>query len=224
MANPVHSAREDKILLLRNKIRVWPCEIGSAGAGSQDAPGFLLIISGFAELQAYARAPFQMKSLPYDDEDDAGEPEKFKPLSAEEARRLRERNPSVPPWKVVLGQGVVGFLVALVAWAVTGRQSVGWSAAYGALAVVLPAALFARGLTGRFASLNAGTAVVGFFLWEMVKLVLTAAMLIAAPGLVAALSWPALLVGMVLTMKVYWVALAFAPRGKKREVGKTDGC
>jgi ATP synthase protein I len=160
-----------------------------------------------------------MKSMPYDNEVDAGEPESFKPLSADEARRLRERNPSVPPWKVVVGQGVVGVLAALLAWALTSSQSVGWSAAYGALAVVLPAAIFARGLTGRFASLNAATAVFGFFLWEMVKLALTVAMLIAAPSLVVALSWPALLAGLVLTMKVYWVALLFAPRNKQQHVG-----
>jgi len=159
-----------------------------------------------------------MKSWPYDDEVAAGKPDTFKPLSAEQARRLREQNPSVPPWKVVVGQGVVGILVALVAWVVTASQSVGWSAAYGALAVVLPAAIFARGLTGRFASLNAATAVFGFFLWEMVKLGLTVAMLIAAPNLVV-LSWPALLVGLVLTMKVYWVALLFAPRNKQQHVG-----
>ena len=48
---------------------------------------------------------------------------------------------------------------------------------------------------------------------------LTVAMLIAAPRLVDALSWPALLVGLVLTMKVYWVALVFAPRNKQRKVG-----
>ena len=160
-----------------------------------------------------------MKSMPCDNEVDAGEPESFKPLSAEEARRLRERNPSVPPWKVVVGQGVVGVLAALLAWALTSSQSVGWSAAYGALAVVLPAAIFARGLTGRFASLNAATAVFGFFLWEMVKLALTVAMLIAAPSLVVPLSWPALLAGLVLTMKVYWVALLFAPRNKQQHVG-----
>jgi len=160
-----------------------------------------------------------MKSLPYTDEDDAENPDTFTPLSAAQARSLRELNPSVPPWKVVVGQAVVGVVVALVAWLVTGSQNVGWSAAYGALTVVLPAALFARGLTGRFASLNAATAMFGFFLWEMVKLALTVAMLIAAPSWVEALSWPALLVGLVLTMKVYWVALLFAPRYKQRKIG-----
>ena len=74
--------------------------------------------------------------------------------------------------------------------------------------------MFARGLTGRFSSLNAGTAAVGFLLWEMVKIALTVAMLAMAPRLVAGLSWPALLVGLVLAMKVYWVALAFARRPK----------
>jgi ATP synthase protein I len=136
----------------------------------------------------------------------------FKQLTAHEARQLRERNPLVSIWWVVAGQAVVGLVAALASWAATGRQSVGWSAGYGALAVVLPAAIFARGLIGRFSSRSAGGAVVRFMWWEMVKLVLTAALLGLAPRLVPALSWPALLVGLVLAMKVYWVALAFSPR------------
>jgi ATP synthase protein I len=135
-------------------------------------------------------------------------------LTAEEARRVREQNPSVSPWWVVAGQAGVGLLAALLAWALTGKQNVGWSVAYGALAVVLPAAVFARGLTGRFASLNPMSAAAGFMVWEMVKIALSLAMMLVAPRLVAELSWPALLVGLVLAMKVYWVALAFAPRPK----------
>ena len=137
-----------------------------------------------------------------------------KPLTAEQARRLREQHPPVSPWWVVGGQVVMGLVTALVAWAVTGKASVGWSAGYGALAVVIPAAVFARGLTGRFSSLNAGTAAVGFLLWEMVKIALSVAMMLVAPRLVRELSWPGLLVGLVLAMKVYWLALAFAPRGR----------
>ena len=148
--------------------------------------------------------------------EDQEEAPPIKPLSAEEARRVREQNPSVSPWWVVLGQAGMGLVAALAAWGLTGRQNVGWSVAYGALAVVIPAAVFARGLTGRFSSLNAGTAAVGFLAWEMVKLALTFAMLLAAPGLVAGLSWPALLAGLVLAMKVYWIALAFAPRPKTK--------
>ena len=146
--------------------------------------------------------------------EDTEEAPPFKPLTAEEARQLRERNPPVSPWWVVAGQAGVGLVAALVGGGLTGKQNVGWSVAYGALAVVVPAAVFARGLTGRFASLNAGTAAVGFLLWEMVKIALSIAMLMAAPGLVEGLSWPALLVGLILAMKVYWVALAFAPKAR----------
>jgi ATP synthase protein I len=145
---------------------------------------------------------------------DAEEEPPFKKLDAQEAQRLREQSPSVSPWWVVGGQVVMGLVVALAAWALTGRQNVGWSAGYGALAVVIPAAVFARGLTGRLSSVNASTAAFGFMVWEMVKIALTVAMLVAAPRLVEALSWPALLVGLVLTMKVYWLALAYAPRRK----------
>ena len=96
----------------------------------------------------------------------------------------------------------------MATYAITGRASTAVSAAYGALAVVLPAALFARGVTSKVASLNAGAAVLGFFVWEMVKIALTVAMLFAATRVVPDLSWPAMLAGLIVTMKVYWVVLA----------------
>jgi ATP synthase protein I len=147
--------------------------------------------------------------------DEAGEEEApVRRLSAHEARQLREQHPPVSPWWVVAGQVVVGVLAALVAWGVTGRQNVGWSTGYGALAVVIPAAIFARGLTSRFSSANAASAAAGFMVWEMVKIASTIALIGAGPKLVANLSWPAMLVGLVLAMKVYWVALAFKPRSR----------
>ena len=141
--------------------------------------------------------------------------EAFKPLTREEAQKLRETVPLLSPWSVLAGQLAVGVLVACATWALTGQRSAGWSALYGALAVVIPAALFARGLTGKVWSMNPGTAVAGFFLWEMVKIALTVAMLFAAPRLVSMLSWPAMLVGLVVTMKVSWFALFLAARHKK---------
>lgn len=155
-----------------------------------------------------------MSKIAPGDEQEAEEPE-VRRWSAEEVRQLRVKNPPVSPWRVVAGQVVVGLLVALAAWLLTGKQNVGWSAGYGALAVVIPAALFARGLTGRFASLNPMAAVMGFFVWEMVKIFLTVAMLFAAPRLVVGLSWPAMLVGLVVTMQVYWAALLLGPRNTK---------
>ena len=98
-----------------------------------------------------------------------------------------------------------------------GLAVVGWSAAYGALAVVVPAALFARGVLRRKASANPRAAMVGFFGWEIAKIVLTVALLAAAPRLVPGLSWLALVVGMVITMKTYWVALLVRPGVRKTD-------
>lgn len=145
-----------------------------------------------------------MTRIPPEDQEDAQDI--APPLTAEQVRELRKNQPLLSVWRVVMAQTVVGVLVAGLAWWVSGRVAA-VSAVYGALAVILPAALFARGLTGRVSSLNAGAAVFGFFLWEMVKIGLTVAMLVAAPRMVIDLNWPALLVGLVVTMKVYWVAL-----------------
>ncbi|MBC7719243.1 MAG: ATP synthase subunit I [Chitinophagaceae bacterium] len=141
------------------------------------------------------------------DESGGAKDENFKPLSREEAQTLRSQNPSVSPWFVLAGQLSAGFLVACAAWALTGKPSMGLSALYGALAVVIPGALFARGLMSKVSSMNPGAAVAGFFLWEMVKIGLVIAMLFAAPRMVSDLSWPAMLVGLVVTMKVVWLIL-----------------
>jgi ATP synthase protein I len=142
-------------------------------------------------------------------EDQENVQETFEPLTAEQVAELRKRQPLLSVWRVVSAQVVLGLLVATLVWFVSGQKAAVYSAVYGALAVIVPAALFARGLTSRVASLNAGAAVLGFFLWEMVKIGLTVAMLFAAPRLVNDLSWPAMLAGLVVTMKVYWVALGF---------------
>ena len=148
---------------------------------------------------------------------DADEPEdeNFKRLTAQEAQELRQRDPALSPWWVVGLQCVAGFAVALVAWGVSGEASVGWSAGYGALAVIIPAALFARGLMSQFSSLNAATARFGFFVWEAVKLAVSIAMIAMAPRLVVNLSWLALLVGLLVTLKMYWFALLKRPKPKQ---------
>jgi ATP synthase protein I len=106
----------------------------------------------------------------------------------------------------------MGLLVALTAWALTGRAAAAWSAGYGALAVVIPAVLFARGLMSQFSSINAVTAGFGFFVWEAVKIAVSVGMLFAAPQLVKNLDWLAMLIGLVVTLKVYWLALLLRPK------------
>jgi ATP synthase protein I len=142
-----------------------------------------------------------------DDLDQEQDDDVFKPLSRSEAEALRERNPTLSPWVVLAGQAVGGVVVALGAWLLTGRPNVGWSALYGAAATVIPGALFARGLMSKVSSINPAAAVTGFFLWEIVKIGLVLAMLFAAPKLIPSLSWPAMLVGLIVTMKVVWLVL-----------------
>ena len=81
------------------------------------------------------------------------------------------------------------------------------SAAYGAFTVVMPAAVMARGITGRLASVNAASAALGFLVWEAVKVMLSIAMLMLAGRVIEGLSWPALLVAMIVTMKIHWLAI-----------------
>ena len=146
---------------------------------------------------------------------DESEEEDFKRLTAQEAQELRESDPALSPWWVVGLQCLAGLTVALVAWGVSGKASVAWSAGYGALAVIIPAALFARGLMSRFSSINAATAGFGFFLWEAVKLAVGVAMVAMAPKLIADLSWLAMLAGLFVTLKMYWFALLKRPKPKQ---------
>jgi ATP synthase protein I len=47
-------------------------------------------------------------------------------------------------------------------------------------------------------------------------------MLFAAPKLVVGLSWPAMLAGLVLTMKVYWVVLLMRPKKELNTLQKSS--
>ena len=69
----------------------------------------------------------------------------FKRLTRQEAQALREHQPPISPWRVIRLQVMVGIVAILLAWVLTMKPAVAWSVAYGALAVILPAMLFARG-------------------------------------------------------------------------------
>lgn len=137
---------------------------------------------------------------------DESEEPPFKTLTPEEAQALRAKLPRLSPWRVVAVQAVAGLVVAALAYAFAGEAGTMASALYGAAAVVVPGALFARGMARQTNRANPGAAVFGFMLWEFVKIALTVAMLVAAAKVVPDLSWPALLVAMVVCMKVNWLA------------------
>ena len=135
-----------------------------------------------------------------------------KPLTHEQALVFRARHPQLSPWRVIAEQAAVGGAVVVLAWLLSGRPSVVWSALYGAATALLPGVLMARGMTSRLSTVTVGASAVSVMLWTLVKIGVSIAMLMLAPKLLQPVSWPALLAAMVLCMQVYWVALLWRGR------------
>ena len=135
------------------------------------------------------------------------EPE-FKPLTAEQAQAWRLHNPVASPWRVLALQVVVGALLAVLTGWISGQSRLAASMAWGSVAVVIPAVVFVRALSRQMRRTQPGSALVSLFVWELVKIVLTVALLLVAPKVISDLSWFALVAGFVVTMKVYWLAMA----------------
>ena len=72
----------------------------------------------------------------------------------------------------------------------------------------------ARGMTR--GTRGAVAAAAGFMFWELVKVGVAVTMLVIAARVVPELSWPALLVTMVVCIKVNWVALLWRGPGSKK--------
>jgi ATP synthase protein I len=79
------------------------------------------------------------------------------------------------------------------------------------MAVSIPAALFVRGVRRARGAVSQSAVMLQFFVWELIKIALTVALLAAAPWLIEGISWLALLAGVVVAMKMYWVALLVRP-------------
>jgi len=144
--------------------------------------------------------------------DDAIESVPVAPWTAEQVRTLEQQQPPLSMGRVVAVQALVGaVLVGL--WAVLGSQPrvQAVSALCGAAAVVLPSAAMVWGLRRR--SEQPAAALLGFLVWELVKIGLTLAILVAAVKALPELSWPALLVSLIGCMKVHlWALLAWGRR------------
>lgn len=147
---------------------------------------------------------------------DDDEVEDLKPLTAQEASAWRARQPATSVWRVLLAQAVVGSVLVALTAVLSRSGPLTASVAWGVLAVWLPALIFARALARQVRRASPGSALVGFFVWELVKIVLTVALLMAAPKVVAELSWLAMVAGFVITLKVYWLAMMLNMRQRLR--------
>lgn len=110
--------------------------------------------------------------------------------------------------RVLVAQGAMGLAAAAIAGIIAGTAA-GWSALAGAGAYFVPNALFAlRLLVGVLKSGQANP--VTFFLGEMVKLLITALLLwLLARVAQGWLVWPAVLLGLIFTLKGYLLLLMF---------------
>lgn len=153
-----------------------------------------------------------MMASPFDPyADEVVDPEVV-PLTHEQAQALRQRMASFSPWRVLVVQGLVALLLVAGVWLGFDRSDWVGSVAYGCFAVWVPAALFVRGFSRQKNAPGAGAALAGIFVWELVKIILTVVLLLAAPKVVVDLSWLALLAGFVVTMKASWLAMLWQHR------------
>lgn len=179
---------------------------------------FTYRIRGFAKLEAFLTwVPIEMTDISSTSQaapdklkasatDDVTELE-FKPLTAEEAQAWRLKNPALMPWRIIGLQALVGVMVVLLTWILTDERRLAASVAWGVVAVVIPAMVFVRALSRQMQVAQPKDAMLGLFAWELVKIVLTVALLLAAPKLISDLSWFALVASFVVTIKVYWLAM-----------------
>ena len=143
---------------------------------------------------------------------DAADEAAFKPLTREEAQALRAKHPAISPWRVVAAQAAAG-VVCAVLWCLVAPGS-GWSALYGAIAVVVPNALMAWGMTRRPVN-QVGAALLSMMFWESIKILLVIAILVAVVKTASGLDWRALLLTLIVCLKVNWLALLARGRFKK---------
>ena len=139
---------------------------------------------------------------------DGGIEESFPPpLTRAEAAALSQRAGGVSVWAVVKLQALAGLGVALLAGVLAGEQQAFWSALWGAAVIVLPGAWMARGIGRGASGAQASAGVVRFLLLELVKIGLSVLLLVLAVKVLQPLHWPALLAGLVVCSKVYWLLL-----------------
>jgi ATP synthase protein I len=142
--------------------------------------------------------------------DDDQQEEALKPLTKQEAEAFRAKQPVYSPWRTVGVQSAAGLMLSLLMGAL-GGSGWWWSALYGVAVVVLPGAMMVRGLSGSL-GLPQGAVLARFAVWELAKLLLAVAMMVAAPRLVSDLSWLVLLLALVVCLKVNWAVLLFDQR------------
>jgi len=141
--------------------------------------------------------------------------DEFKTLSAEEAAAWRLSHPQTSPLHVLFLQTGIGALMVLLTGLFTREFHLAASVAWGCASAVIPAVVFIRALSRQIRQIQPKAVLVGLFFWELVKIILTVVLLLVAPKVISNLSWLALVAGFVVTIKVYWLAMALGYMQRK---------
>lgn len=170
---------------------------------------FGVIVHFFADTETAALAS-DRSSAPEDDQESHRAP-----LTAAQAQALRKRQPAPALWRVPLAQLVLCAVVALVLVLAQVRLALVWSFLWGAAAVVAPSALFFH--RARRYSVTAAMALANLLVAELLKIGLTLALLLAAPRVVAQLSWAALVAGLMVALVAGWPGLVWTGWASRRQ-------
>ncbi|VVE70499.1 F0F1 ATP synthase subunit I [Pandoraea captiosa] len=155
------------------------------------------------EPQAPARAAYEA----WDDEQEQEKP--IVPLTRAQAERLFGpdvgRASSVTPFRVVGAQVLLSLIATLAWWLLSASpRDAALSAWLGGMIGWIPGALFALRLRISGDRVSVGSLVTG----EAIKVATTIALLVAVAYGFPGVHWIALLITFVLTLKVYWLAMA----------------
>lgn len=128
------------------------------------------------------------------------------PLDAQQAQALEAAQPRLSSWHGWLAQVLLGVALVLLA-ALAQRQSWAASALMGVLAVCLPQLVLVAMVGQKTGQFPAPVWLSRLLMWELVKWVLTLAILLAAAKWVRDVSWLVLLATFIITIKAGWVSV-----------------
>ena len=160
--------------------------------------------------------------------DDWQDGEKNAPLTRQEALLLKEKLGGVSLeaflLKVLMWQALSAVAIAALFWVASLNVALVASAFYGAMCVVLPSALVARMVIKRVRPdvlKHSGGALTGLVVLELVKVLVTVCLLLAAPLVLDSPQWVAIVIGFAVTLKVYWVVALMSLRqpGHVKKIG-----
>lgn len=134
------------------------------------------------------------------------------PLTVQQAEVLKQKLGGIKLEdfliRVSMWQLTAAVLMGMLVWLLWREKATVVAIFYGAMCAVLPSALIAFVVKRRMATgvlKHSGDMLLGLFVLELIKVVVAICLLLAAPLVLGSPQWVAVVVGFVLTLKIYWL-------------------